>query len=112
MMLKFKRTLLLLSIIIFLFSSVYTVQAADVSVQQDGAVIAQDVIGVDLTKYAANSEYKQDLYLGALPQENIRCTLEAQGSKLDLYYTFVDGKLEKIRVLEAQGNLQMQKRLC
>lgn len=87
------------------------VQAAEATVQQKGIVITNNVIGVDSAKYSAISEYKQDSYLDVLPQENMRYTLEAQGSKIDLYYTFVNGKLEKIHVLEVQGNLQMQKSL-
>ena len=79
--------------------------------QQKSASIAANVIGIDTTKYSTASDYTQDTYFNVLPQENIRYTLQSEGSKLDLYYTFVGGKLEKIHVLEVQGNLQSQKAL-
>jgi hypothetical protein len=111
---KLKRNLLLTMLVILLFISVCTqsilpAQGAEESVQQETARIAKNVIAIDTAKYSANSEYKQDSYLGVLPQENIRYTLEAKESKLDLYYTFVNGKLEKIHVLEVQGTPEMQK---
>jgi len=84
--------------------------AAEVTVQQEGLSVTDEVIGVDLTKYATASEdYRQDLYLDVIPQENVRYTLETDGGKLDFYYSFVNEKLQKIHVLEVQGTPQMQK---
>jgi hypothetical protein len=112
-----KRRLLFTSIMLaaLLISSAYAalipnVHAAEATIQQEGLSVTDNVIGVDLTKYATVSEdYRQDLYLDVLPQENLRYTLETGGSKLDFYYTFVNGKLQKIHVLEVQGTPQMQK---
>ena len=112
------RKLLLITVILSLLfiSSTYAalipnVHAAETTILQEGLAVTNNVIGIDLAKYATSSEYKQDSYLGVLPQENLRYTLATEGSTLDLYYTFVNGKLQKIHVLEAQGNLQMQKAL-
>jgi hypothetical protein len=112
-----KRKLLFITVLlmILLSSSAYTtlipnVHAAEATIQQEGLAVTSNVIGVDLAKYAtASKEYRQDSYLGVLPQENMRYTLETDGSKLDIYYTFVNGKLQKIHVLDNQGSPQMQK---
>jgi len=109
---------LMLSTILFillLISCLYSIMtspvyAAEESVQEKGVAISNDVIGLNLTKYAIQpTEYPQDLYLDALPQENIGYTLETDQSKLDLYYTFVNGKLRKIHVLDNQGSPYMRK---
>ena len=108
------RKLLTIVFITLLVFSAYAyntpkVEAIEATALQKGIAITNNVIGVDLAKYSSSSEYKQGLYLDILPQENMRYTLEAQESTLDLYYTFVEGKLERIHVLEVQGDLQMQK---
>jgi hypothetical protein len=114
---KTKKLLFITVILSLLFiSSTYAalipnVHAAETTILQEGLAVTNNVIGIDLAKYATSSEYKQDSYLGVFPQENLRYTLATEGSTLDLYYTFVNGKLQKIHVLEAQGNLQMQKAL-
>jgi hypothetical protein len=101
-------TLLLINIYAYLIPSV---QAAEPTTEQKVTTITNNVIGVDLNKYSALSEQSQNLYLDAIPQENTRYILETQESKLDLYYTFINGNLQKIHVLEAQGKPQMQKNL-
>ena len=89
------------------------VHAAETTIKQEGVAVTNNVIGVDVAKYTTVSEdYRQDsLYMDVIPQENLRYTIETDGSKLDLYYTFVNGQLQKIHVLEVQGSLQMQKSL-
>jgi hypothetical protein len=113
-----KRKLLLttLFLTLLMISSAYAnlipnVHAAETTIKQEGVAVTSNVIGVDLAKYVTVSkDYRQDLlYLDVLPQENLRYTIEADGSKLDIYYTFVNGKLQKIHVLDNLGSPQMQK---
>ncbi|MBN1245828.1 hypothetical protein JXA31_09575 [Candidatus Bathyarchaeota archaeon] len=85
------------------------VQASETAIQQEVLSVTGNVIDIDLTKYAPASEYKQDSYMDVLPQENLRYTLETEESTLDLYYTFVSGKLQKIHVLECQGSPRTHK---
>jgi hypothetical protein len=119
-MAKAYKNILLFSTIILtvlLFSSVYAtlvpnVHAAEASIQQESMAVADNVIGVDLAKYpAASEDYRQDLYLDVIPQENLRYTLETNESKIDIQYTFVKGKLQKIHVLDNVGSPQMRKAL-
>ena len=115
----YKNKLLFSTIIltVLLFSSVYAtlvpnVHAAEASIQQESMAVADNVIGVDLAKYpAASEDYRQDLYLDVIPQENLRYTLETNESKIDIQYTFVKGKLQKIHVLDNVGSPQMRKAL-
>jgi hypothetical protein len=112
-----KHKLLFSTVILtaLLFFSVYaalvpSVHAAEASIQQKSAVVTDNVIGVDSAKYATISEdYREDLYLDVIPQENLRYTLETNESKLDIYYTFVNNKLRLVHVLDNIGSPQMQK---
>jgi hypothetical protein len=82
--------------------------AAEETLQETGLVISNDVIGLDLTKYAIDTkEFPQDSYLGVIPQERIRYNLQFYQSKLDMLYTFINGNLQKIHVLEVDGSPQM-----
>ena len=110
--------MLTICFITLLFFSAYAytipnVQASEISIQQKGIELTNTVIGVNSTKYTAVPiQYQQNSYFGVLPQENMRYIFETQGSKIDLYYTFVNGKLQKVHVLEVQGIPQMQKSLA
>jgi hypothetical protein len=115
-----KRKLLFSTVMlmVLLFSSVYAAlmpkaQAAEASVQQESMAVTDNVIGVNSAKYeSVSQDYRQDLlYLDVIPQENVRHTLETNDSKLDLYYTSVNGKLQRIQVLDSLGSPQMQKGL-
>ncbi|MBN1358677.1 hypothetical protein JW988_07905 [Candidatus Bathyarchaeota archaeon] len=115
---KSKRKILFITLVltILLISSVFVafvpnVHAAETTIKQEGVAVTSNVIGVDVAKYTTVSkDYQQDLlYLDVLPQETLRYTIEADGSKLDIYYTFVNGKLQKIHVLDNLGSPQMQK---
>jgi hypothetical protein len=111
-----RKLLTIISIALITFCTyAYTlpsVQASEISIQQKGIAITKSVMDIDIAKYSATSEYKQDSYLGVLPQENLRYTLEAQETKIDLYYSFVIGKLQKIHVLEVKGTPQTKKALA
>src|SRR3989304_7154606 len=109
----------LLSITVFLslllISSAYAtlvpnVHAAEITVQQKGLTILNDVIGLDVEKYDTGSKKgPQDSYLGVVPKENVRYTLESTGSKIDALYTFTNGKLRMIHVLESEGTPRLTK---
>jgi hypothetical protein len=108
----------LLSILIFsllLISCLYSIMApsayaTEETLQEKGLVISNDVVGLDLTKYATTAkEFPQDSYLGVLPQESIRYNLQSNESKLDMLYTFISGNLQKIHVLEVDGTPRMTK---
>jgi hypothetical protein len=107
-----KRKLLLTTIVLvaLLIFSAYAAlipnaQAAEVTIQEKGLLILNDVVGLDLSKYSiASREGPQKAYLSVVPQENVRYTLETDGSKVDLLCTFTNGKLRMIDVLESEGS--------
>jgi hypothetical protein len=106
-----KRKLLFITLLLMtmLISSAYAalvpdVNAAEVTVQEKGFAILNEVVGLDMENYdTAINEGAQDSYLGIVPQENIRYTLESNGSTIDALYTFANGKLRMINVLENEG---------
>jgi hypothetical protein len=112
---KHKLLLIAVFLAMLLISSAYTalisqVHAAEMTTQQKGLSILGNVVGLDLSKYATNlKECSGDSYLGVVPQENIHCTLESNGSKVDVLYTFANGNLRMIHVLESKGSPQLTK---
>jgi hypothetical protein len=71
--------------------------------QQKGLTISKDVVGFDLTKYKVDSTiYPPDLYLGVVSQENVGYPLTSNSSNLRLMYTFTNGNLTLIHVLESE----------
>ena len=73
-------------------------------------MISNGVVGLDMAKYSATEkEVPQDAYLDVVPQENVRYVLESGGSKVDVLYTFANGNLRKIHVLENEGSPRMTK---
>jgi hypothetical protein len=98
-----------------LICSVYAVlipnvQASEMTIEQKGLAVLSNVVGLDTAKYVVNAkEYPPDSYLGVLPQENIRYKLEADGSTVDVLYTFANGNLRLIHVLETEGSPRMSK---
>ena len=71
-----QRKLLLFFIALLMFSTfaylTSNVEASDATVQQKGAAVTSNIIGLDLTKYSVVSEYDQGLFFDVLPQENLR----------------------------------------
>ncbi|MEM2112387.1 MAG: hypothetical protein QXX08_11020 [Candidatus Bathyarchaeia archaeon] len=109
---KFLTAILLLTLLSFSISLTLmpNVKATEITPQQKGLTILSDVVGLDLTEYTATlQEYPSDLYLNVIPQENIRYRLESTTSKLDMLYTFTNGKLRMIQVLESEGTQYMTK---
>jgi len=85
-------------------ASVPSVQAAEATIQQKGLSISGDVLGLDMTKYAITTTVlPQNLYIDVVPQETVRYYLDSNESKLDMLYTFTEGKLRRIHVLESAG---------
>jgi hypothetical protein len=112
-----KRKLLFMTLLLMLllFSGAYAslvpnVNAAEIAVQEKGLAILNEVIGLDMENYnTASSEGPKDSYLGVVPQENIRFTLESNGSSIDALYTFANGKLRMLNVLKNEGSPRLTK---
>jgi hypothetical protein len=114
---KSKRKLMFTTAIlaILLLSSVYAAfmpeaNAAEITVHEKGLAISKDVVGLDTTKYAVNAkEYAQESYREVLPQETVRFNIESDGSNIEMLYTFVNGKLLMLQVLENEGSPRLTK---
>ena len=76
------------------------VHATEITIQQKGITILNDVINLDVTKYNVSLKgYPQYSYQGILPQEHVCYTLKSDESKLKLICTFTDGTLQMIDVI-------------
>jgi hypothetical protein len=82
-------------------------QAAEPTIQQKGLTVLNNVVGIDLTKYNVTTrEYPEDVkasYMGVVPQRSVEYTLTSGESKLKMFYTFANGNLQMIQVLENEG---------
>lgn len=117
-MVKLSKSKVLVTIILSLLiiSSTYTLaipstQAAETTNQQKALSITGNVIGVDLTKYTATStEYSQSAdatYRGIISQNSVSYELNSDTGKLKVAYTFVDGKVQMIHVLQKTGIIRL-----
>ncbi|MFA7080455.1 MAG: hypothetical protein WC203_06100, partial [Candidatus Bathyarchaeia archaeon] len=106
------RTKFLVTVIISLLiiSSVYTfviprVYAAEVTTEQKGLSALTNVVGLDLTKYDVKTQgSNQSLpFLDGTLQENILFNLTSENSKLSIFYTYTNGNLQGLYVLENEG---------
>jgi hypothetical protein len=112
---KQKLLFITLFLTLLLSSSAYAtlipnVQAAEAPTQDKGLLILNNVVGLDLTKYAVTTKevhVDQAPYLGVLPQEDVEYDLMSSENKLKALYTFVDGNLLIIHVLENNGQPNM-----
>ena len=113
-MAKKTKTLLIAIIlsVILVYSAfailVPSTKAVEVTNQRKGLSILSNVVGLDLTKYTMTAEEtqvdSQASYLGVIPQENVVYDLTSNDSKLKALYTFADGNLQMIHVLENEGS--------
>jgi len=115
------KTHSLLSVILFsllMISCVYTsmispVYAVDETMEKKGLTIINDVVGLDITKYAVTTkEYPHDnasSYRSVVPQETVGYDLTCEGSKLRILCTFANGDLQMIHVLENEGEPSLTK---
>ena len=86
-------------------SPIPSVRATKMATQEKGLAILNDVVGLDLTKYATEpKECPQSSYFGVVPQENVGYTLESNESKLKLVCTFRYGTLHTMYVSESEGS--------
>jgi hypothetical protein len=120
-MVKDNRKLLPITILLLLVSSIAYVglvpnaYAAETTNQEKGLSILNNVVGLDLSKYTVTTnEYPQQkgtpaLYLDVVPQESIGYDLTSGESKLKMLYTFADGHLQMIHVLETKGQPSLTK---
>ena len=99
----------LLSLFLFFLisiSSIYPARATSLSGAEQATLPEKDLtnlqlLGIDPTDYSiATKEYPQETYLDVLPQNTIRYTLKGNGSIIDMTYTFVNDKLQRIQLLE------------
>jgi hypothetical protein len=115
-----KRKLLFITLFltVLLVSSAYAAlipnaQAAEITAQQKGLSILSNVVGLDLTKYAVTTKETQvdpqALYPGVVTQENVEYELTSDDSKLKALYTFANGKLQMIQVVEREGSPSLVK---
>ena len=75
---------------------------------QKALSIMSSVVGLDVAKYNASQTVDSNgSYLGVLPAEIVRYTLNSNGSKLDVMDTFANGSLQMIDVLENNGSPQI-----
>lgn len=86
------------------------VHAAMLTAQQKSEIISREVVGFDLTNYATTVEgAPQSAYRNVVPQENLRYSIESNVSKVDMRYTFANGKLQILHVLENIGTPSLTK---
>jgi hypothetical protein len=117
-MIKISKQKILLTITILtilLISNTYvslgsTAKAAVIANEQKGLSIANDVIGIDLSKYNVTTEESpqsgNNSFRGAV-QDNIVCNLKSDTSQLKIGYTFANGQLQMMQVLQNVGVLTM-----
>jgi len=93
-----------------MLSPVYAVEA---TIEEKGLTILNDVVGLDITKYAvATKEYPHDnasLYRSVVPQETVGYVLTYESSKLRVLCTFANGNLQILHVLENEGEPSLTK---
>ena len=114
-----KRKLLFITVfllIVLSFSAyaslVPNVHAAEITTQEKGLSILSNVVGLDLAKYTVTTKENQAdqaSYLGVVPQENVLYTLESNSNKVDVLYTFANGNVQMIHVLENEGTPNLTK---
>jgi hypothetical protein len=109
---KAKRKLLLATFYLFIllvcasYSALFpNVQAAEITVLQKGLEISKVVVGLNIAEYAVNTkEFPGESYWDVFSKEEVRYELDSYGSNIDVQYTFVNGKLLMLHVLENEGS--------
>ena len=111
---KLLFTMLFLTILVV--SSTYAaitpnVQAAEMTPQQKGLTALNNLVNLDLAKYAVtteeNSEYPRSL--GAVLEETVLYDLTSANSKLKAFCTFANGNLQEIYVFGNEGTPSLAK---
>jgi hypothetical protein len=86
--------------------------ASEPTLQQKGANILGNVVGLDLAQYSISTKNQQDSsasYLGVVSQESIVYDLTSNGNSLKALCTFANGNLQIIQIIENQGTPSMTK---
>jgi len=106
---KTKATIILslvFSFVLVSLSESFTAKA-EATLQEKGISILNNVLGLDLTKYTVTiNEIPAELqlpYFDVLPMKDIGYDLTSEESKVKTLFTFVDGNLQTIHVLETEG---------
>jgi len=110
---KTKKIKLMMIILLLVFSFVLVslsesfTAKAEATLQEKGVSIINNVLGLDLTKYTVTINEipaeQQISYFDVLPMKDIGYDLTSGESELKTLFTFVDGNLEMIYVLETEG---------
>lgn len=94
-------------------STAPTAQASEATLQEKGLTSLNLAFNLDLTKYSVSTKaYPSDpsvAYFGVVPQESVGYSLTSENSKLKLQYTFGNGKIQMIQVLEKEGTPSLTK---
>jgi hypothetical protein len=86
-------------------------KAVEITTIQQGLTVLADVVNLDTARYTINTkQYQIDTYLGGvLPEERARYELYTNGSKIEALYTFVNGKILMVDMVENQGSPRLTK---
>lgn len=88
----------------FLFLHVPDVYPTELSVEEKAISIITDVAKLDMTKYNLNlSNHTFDQY-GGKPKEYLKYTLESNGNKLQVYFTFINKTLTNYALYQVDGS--------
>jgi hypothetical protein len=80
--------------------------ATEATLQDKGLSTLNNVVGIDTAKYSVTTKQQQDTsfsYLGVVPIETVAYDLTSENSKMKALYTFANGKIQMIQVLENEG---------
>ena len=104
--------LLAFSANLFAVSNVY---GSEAPIQEKGLSTLNSVLNIDLAKYSVTAKTDSSdteipfAYFGVIPQEGVAYSLNSEDSKLKMQYTFGNGKLQMMQVLEKEGALSLSK---
>ena len=87
------------------------VQATEMTIQQKGLSVINNVLNVEISNYSVNAKSLKDSYVGAVQQDDISYDLEFCDSRLKILCTYVEGKLLQLWVVEKEGKLALTKTL-
>lgn len=115
-----KRKLLLMTVFLSVLLSCSTyaplipnAHALELTTQQKGLAILNDVVGLDVTKYSVTTKeiqaVQQAAYLGVIPKEDVEYELTSSKSRLKALDTFTNGKLQMMRMFETEGPQSLTK---
>jgi hypothetical protein len=103
---------ILLSMLMISSAAVFApeVQATELTIQEKGLTILNDVVGIDVAEYTTTPKtLSPNSYFDVIPQENVEYNLKSEDSTIKLRCTFANRKLQMIYVLENYGTPKLTK---